>query len=40
MSKTGGQFKGVRGFLWLAMGILLLVVISGSLVYLIGHLFK
>lgn len=37
MSETEGQFKGIRGFLWVALGYLLLVVALASLIYLVVH---
>jgi len=38
MSQTEGRFKGIRGFLWLAIGLLLVLTALGSLVYIIVHL--
>ena len=38
MSETVGRFKGIRGFLWPAIGLLLLLAAFGSLVYIIVHL--
>jgi hypothetical protein len=40
MSETEGQFKGIRGFLWLAVGFLLLVAAVGSAIYIVVHLFN
>jgi hypothetical protein len=40
MSETQGQLKGIRGFLWLAVGILLLVAVIGSAIYIVAHLLK
>ena len=40
MSKTEGQFNGIRGFLWLAVGILLLAAAIGSAIYIVVHLFN
>jgi hypothetical protein len=38
MSETQGQFKGIRGFLWLAVGFLLLAAAIGSAIYIVVHL--
>jgi hypothetical protein len=38
MSETEGQFKGIRGFLWLAVGLLLLAAAIGSAIYIVVHL--
>jgi hypothetical protein len=38
MSKIEGQFKGTRGFLWLAVGFLLLAAAIGSAMYIGIHL--
>ena len=40
MSETEGQFKGIRGFLWLAVGFLLLAAAVGSAIYIVVHLFR
>ena len=40
MSETEGQFKGIRGFLWLAVGVLLLASAVGSAIYILVHLFN
>ncbi len=40
MSETQNQFKGIRRFLWLAVGFLLLAAALGSAVYIVAHLFK
>jgi hypothetical protein len=40
MPETEGQFKGIRGFLWLTAGFLLLVAAIGSANYIVAHLFK
>jgi hypothetical protein len=37
MAETG-QFKGIRGFLWLAVGFLLLAAAIGSAIYIFAHL--
>jgi hypothetical protein len=38
MSETQGQFNGIRGFLWLAVGFLLLAAAIGSAIYMVVHL--
>jgi len=38
MSETQGQFNGICGFLWLAVGILLLAAVIGSAIYIVVHL--
>ena len=38
MSETESQFKGIRGFLWLAVGFLLLAAALGSAIYIVVHL--
>ena len=38
MSETQGQFNGIRGFLWLAVGFLLLAAAIGSAIYIVAHL--
>ena len=38
MSETEGQFKGIRGFLWRAVGLLLLAAAIGSAIYIVVHL--
>lgn len=40
MSETLNQFKGLHGFLWLAVGFLLLAAALGSAVYILAHLLK
>ena len=40
MSQTEGQFKGFRGFIWLAVGLLLLAAATGSAIYIVAHLFN
>ena len=40
MSETEAQLKGIRGFLWLAVGFLLLAAAIGSAVYIIVQLLK
>jgi len=37
MAETG-QFKGIRGFLWLAVGFLLLAAAIESAIYIFAHL--
>ena len=38
MAESGSQFKGIRGFLWLALGFLLLAAAIGSAIYIVVHL--
>ena len=38
MSETRGQFEGLRGFLRLAVGFLLLAAAIGSAIYILVHL--
>jgi hypothetical protein len=38
MSETASQFKGIRGSLWLAVGILLLAAAIGSGIYIVVNL--
>jgi hypothetical protein len=38
MSETEGQFKGIRRFLWLTVGFLLLAASMGSAIYIVVHL--
>jgi len=38
MSEFQSQFKGIRGFLWLAVGILLLAAATGSAIFIVDHL--
>ena len=40
MAETESQFKGIRGFLWLAVGCLLLAAAIGSAIYIVVHLLK
>jgi hypothetical protein len=40
MSETQNQFKGIRRFLWLAVGFLLLAAALGSAIYIAAHIFK
>ena len=40
MSETESQFKGIRGFLWLAVGFLLLTAVIRSAIYIVVHLFN
>jgi hypothetical protein len=37
MSETQGPSKGIRGFLWLAVGVLLLAAAIGSAIYIVAH---
>jgi hypothetical protein len=38
VSESESQFKGIRGFLWLAVGFLLLAAAIGSAIYIVVHL--
>jgi hypothetical protein len=38
MSEPQNQFKGLRGFLWLAIGYFLLAAAVGSAIYIVAHL--
>jgi hypothetical protein len=38
VAESGSQFKGIRGFLWLALGFLLLAAAIGSAIYIVVHL--
>jgi len=38
MPETDGQFKGIRGYLWLALGFLLILIALGCLIYLVFRL--
>ena len=38
MSESESQVKGIRGFLWLAVGFLLVAAALGSAIYLVVHL--
>ena len=38
MSETEGQFKGICGFLWLAVGFSLLAAAIGSAIYIAVHI--
>jgi len=40
MSEHESQFKGIRGFLWQAAGILLLAAALGSALYIAVHLLR
>jgi hypothetical protein len=40
MAETESRFKGFRGFLWLAVGFLLLAAAIGSAIYIVAHLLK
>ena len=40
MAESESQFKGIRGFLWLAAGFLLLAAAIGSALYVVVHLLK
>ena len=38
MAETESRFKGIRGFLWLAVGFLLLAAALGCAIYIVVHL--
>jgi hypothetical protein len=38
VSESESQFKGIRGFLWLAVGFLLLAAVIGSAIYIVVHI--
>jgi hypothetical protein len=38
MSESESQFKGIHGFLWLAVGFLLLAAAAVSAIYIVVHL--
>jgi hypothetical protein len=38
MTEAGSRFNGVRGFLWLALGFLLLAAALGSAIYIVAYL--
>ena len=38
MAETESRFKGIRGFLWLAVGFLLLAAALGSAIYIVASL--
>ena len=40
MSETQGPLKRIRGFLWLAVGFLLVAAAIGSAIYIVAHLLK
>jgi hypothetical protein len=40
VAESESQFKGIRGFLWLAVGFLLLAAALGSATYIGVHLLK
>ena len=40
MSEIQNQFKGIRRFLWLAVGFSLLAAALGSAAYIVAHIFK
>jgi hypothetical protein len=40
VSESESQFKGIRGFLWLAAGFLLLAAAVGSAIYIVVRLLK
>ncbi len=40
MSQNQNEFKGIRRFLWLAAGFVLMAVILGSALYIIARIIK
>jgi hypothetical protein len=40
MSERQNEFTGIRRFLWLAVGFVLMAAVSGSAVYIIAHILK
>jgi hypothetical protein len=40
VSDSESQFKGIRGFLWLAVGFLRLAAAAGSAIYIVVQLLK
>jgi hypothetical protein len=40
MSESQNQFKGIRRFLWLAVGFALMAAALGSAIYIAAHLIK
>ena len=40
MSERQNEFKGIRRFLWLAVGFVLMAAVLGSAVYIIAHILK
>jgi len=40
MSESQNEFTGIRRFLWLAVGFILMAAILGSAVYIIAHVLK
>jgi hypothetical protein len=40
MSGTESRFKGIGGFLWQAVGFLLLAAAFGSAIYIVAHFLK
>ncbi len=40
MAESESQFKGISGFLWLAVGFLLLAAAIGSALYVVVYLLK
>jgi hypothetical protein len=40
MYETQGQFEGISGFLWLAVGFLFLAAGVGSAIYIVAHLLR
>jgi hypothetical protein len=40
MSENQHEFKGIRRFLWLAVGFVLMAAFLGSAVYIIAHILR
>ena len=40
MSERQNEFTGIRRFLWLAVGFVLMAAVSGSAVYIIAHILE
>jgi len=40
MSESQNEFNGIRRFLWLAVGLVLMAAILGSAVYIIAHVLR
>jgi len=40
MSERRNEFKGIRRFLWHAVGLVLMAAILGSAVYIIAHILR
>ena len=40
MSESQDEFKGIRRFLWLAVGFVLMAAVLGSAVYIVAHILR